>query len=289
VSTVMNGLKRFAREMLLTACAATILLSVYHMYLYWKGRPDAAAAAEKASLDLATRPAMLAGKQLAVRGAENGRHGWSIIVVTSPACRFCVNSVPFHRRLIEAAHQSGVRVLFAVPTAPGTDSFLSASGFGGATIVNWHDLSRRFQATPSVVLLNPDHVIRRIWVGELGKDEETELLTAFRNPSSVTLPRRKLASGEPMLTDAELRALSKRNGVTVVSVSEREEFRQEHPPGAINIPLPELNQRAQRDLRKERLNVIDCSAIDDMVCSNMVAHLQKVGFHVAAADLSRSE
>lgn len=286
MSAVFLGIRRIVRETALIICAAAVLFCGYLGAVGWTERREAARAVQ-ASTELAEKPSMLTGKQLAIRGMEMGRHGYSLIIVTSPTCPFCKSSVAFHHRLIAAAKHFGMPLWIAVPTSAATKSFLSASNFHDAPVINWRDLSRRATGTPSVVLLDSSGLICRIWLGELRGYEEAELLTIVGDPSSVSLPSvRKLTSGENMLTEAELRALPGRDNATLVSIAEREEFRQEHPARAINIPLPELSQRAERDLRRDRLNVIDCSVIDDMLCSLTIEDLRKRGFRLAAVDFS---
>jgi rhodanese-related sulfurtransferase len=49
-----------------------------------------------------------------------------------------------------------------------------------------------------------------------------------------------------------------RDGAQIVDVLPREEFAEEHLPGAINIPLKELNAEIATRLRKDRPIVVYC-------------------------------
>ena len=49
-----------------------------------------------------------------------------------------------------------------------------------------------------------------------------------------------------------------RDGAQIVEVLPREDYEQEHLPGAINIPLKELDPRAASSLRKDRPIVVYC-------------------------------
>jgi rhodanese-related sulfurtransferase len=289
MSTLPNRLRSLAKEAALTACASAILLCVYFAALSWAPGRRAAEAVKQASKEIANRPELLPGKPLAVRGVDLARHAYSLFVITSPSCPYCRNSAPFHRRLIEAARTAGIPAWIVAPPSHATAAFLSTTGLQNAPLIDWRDLSRRFVGTPTVALVDSSGLIHRIWLGELTKDEEVGLLAAIRNPSEARQPTRKLTSGEALLTAAELRVLSRQGLVTLVSIAEREDFAQEHPPGAINVPLAELTERAQRDLAKSGLNVIDCSAIPEVVCSITLDQLRKMGFRIAAVDYAAVE
>jgi len=187
------------------------------------------------------------------------RHAYSMLLVTSLTCQFCSNSnsTAFRRRLVEAALSSGVPLWI------------------------------RFQGVGSIILIDSSCLIRRTWLGQRRQDEGLDALAVPRYPSHVTPPPRKPATGGVMLTAAEPSALSARNSTTVVSLEERGHFAQEHPAGAINIPLRELGMRAGRELRRDALNVLDCSATADAVCSIVLEDLRKEGFRAAVVDFGQ--
>lgn len=49
-----------------------------------------------------------------------------------------------------------------------------------------------------------------------------------------------------------------REGAQIVEVLPREEYEQDHLPGAINIPLKELDAKRASSLRKDRPIVVYC-------------------------------
>jgi rhodanese-related sulfurtransferase len=283
MSILRPDLRRIIVETVYTAGAAVACFVVLYGARTWIQSRSLDGGAAEAKRALAGRPPMMVGKRLAIKGVNLDRYRYSLFVITSPSCQFCIHSVPFHRRLLETSRNGGIPMWIVVPTANSTRRFLSRAGLQDAPAANWLDLSRRFQSVPSVVLVDSNGLIRRIWEGELRSEEESALLAAMRDPSSVTVPRRKLISGEAMLTEADLHAVSS-DGTTVINPQEREAFRVEHPDGAVNIPLPELAMRAERDLWKDRLNVLDCSVLPAAVCSIAVDHLRKKGFRAAAVD-----
>ncbi len=59
------------------------------------------------------------------------------------------------------------------------------------------------------------------------------------------------------ITRDEVRALVAR-GAQLVDVLSAEEYAEEHLPGAINIPLNELNEETTAQLRKDRAVIVYC-------------------------------
>ena len=276
--------RRLAMETICTAGVVVVLLCVYGGARAWLHARIDGRGIEDVRSAIAGRPLLLPGKRLTVRGFDLAKHPYSFLIVTSPGCAYCVNSAPFHRTLVAAARARRIPLFVVIPGARGDSSFLSSSGLHNAEVIRWEDLSRRPNATPSVVLVNAGGVIRRIWDGELARDGQSEVLAAIRDPSRVTSPLRKLTSGESMLTPGSLRVLSSGDRVTVISVDERGPFKLEHPEGAINIPLAELGVRAASELQHDRLFVVDCTGLPDPVCSFAAGRLNRSGFRSAAVD-----
>jgi hypothetical protein len=200
--------RRLAMETICTAGVVVVLLCVYGGARAWLHARIDGRGIEDVRSAIAGRPLLLPGKRLTVRGFDLAKHPYSFLIVTSPGCAYCVNSAPFHRTLVAAARERRIPLFVVIPGARGDSSFLSSSGLHNAEVIRWEDLSRRPNATPSVVLVNAGGVIRRIWDGELARDGQSEVLAAIRDPSRVTSPLRKLTSGESMLTPGSLRVLS---------------------------------------------------------------------------------
>jgi rhodanese-related sulfurtransferase len=56
----------------------------------------------------------------------------------------------------------------------------------------------------------------------------------------------------------ELRRLVQEEGAQLVEVLPREEYEEEHLPGAINIPLKELNRDTTAQLRRDAPVIVYC-------------------------------
>jgi hypothetical protein len=235
---------------------------------------------------LAGYPVVVAGEGLTTRSGAFGRGSYSIVVITSPACRFCLNSAQFNRRVISEGAKVGIPVGFAVPRVSRIRPYLSSLGIEKATLFDWENLSRRGQVTPTLALVGPDGRVRRTWIGQLSTGAEAEVFAAIRDPASVFPPTRILSSGERMVGSAEMQRLRTGRRVKLVGISDRRTFASEARPGETNIPLDELGVRAPFELRPEDLIVVDCTVETDMACERAIKVLARRGYRTVALDSS---
>lgn len=111
-----------------------------------------------------------------------------------------------------------------------------------------------------------------------------------RTPQAPASPAQAVVKKEAQILAApELNDILKRGkqNVTILDIQEREKFRKEHIPGAINIPADELDSRAEDELSKSDLIVIVDCACDGTNTASLVKHstLVSLGFpNVAVLD-----
>lgn len=282
--------KRIMMEVAIIVTSAAVLLGGWYSVQTWNMRHvvsiASTASTQAASVEISPRPVFVAGEHLEANGVSRPRGTFSMILVLSPSCHYCVHSVPFYHRVIEAARKAHFAMHVAVPTSEATARFISEAGLQELPIINWRSLNRKVLATPSILLWGPDDIVRRIWTGELDSKGEEEVFAAIRTPASVRQPLLELSSGEHVMSPEEVRT---KNDAIIVSPAERASFEKEHPSGAINIPLKELLQRADYELRRDHLTVVDCSEQFELECSRALEYLRRDKFRVVAADLSSAE
>lgn len=110
-----------------------------------------------------------------------------------------------------------------------------------------------------------------------------------QTPQSPASPNRPAKKEAQILAAPELNDILKRRqlNVTILDIQEREKFKKEHIPGAINIPADELDARADDELSKSNLIVIVDCACDGTNTASLVKHstLVALGFpNVAVLD-----
>jgi hypothetical protein len=122
-----------------------------------------------------------------------------------------------------------------------------------------------------------------LWVGKLAKSAEDEVIGVVRSQIPLeqgALPGAKggITSKAAILTDLKKRGI--RRSTQVLDVHERGD----HPvaDGIIAMPLLEVAVRAPYELRRDDLQVVDCSTLVQEECDAAVEQLTKLGFRASA-------
>jgi rhodanese-related sulfurtransferase len=279
--SISSGLGRFLKESLYVISSAAVLWALYQVavaVVHPRGEFWYVAEVKKR---ISRYPTLRPGKQLRAGHINLHAHPYTFLLVTSPDCAFCKESAPFHRRLAREAQGLSVPFFIALPRAGLGQPYLSSAGISPTGILDWEQLSMRAVGTPSLALVDSAGIIRKVWIGSLDTAGEGEVLEAIRHPAQVDTARR-LESGEPMLTAAELRMMQTAQPRKIIDIAERGAFEKEHLPDAVNIPSEELGTRALQELKLGDSYFIDCTEVPDAVCSLAVRGMARRGFHVAA-------
>ena len=81
------------------------------------------------------------------------------------------------------------------------------------------------------------------------------------------------------ITGEELKELLEKEDIIVVDVRLPEFYAREHIPGAINIPLEELDKNLDR-LNKDKLVVVYCASFDCRLSPAAYRKLKRLGYRV---------
>ena len=280
----MGGWLRFLKEV-----ASVCIISAFMVLVYRALQPGTSNVnrdIEQVKRDVADYPVVFAGKRLFVKGMDLTERPYTFFLFLSPDCEVCRQSASSHERLLSEAASRSVSMFVALPTAREGQSFLASVGITDAKTIGWRDLNMRVVGTPSLVLADRNGIVLRVWLGKLDAVAESAVLDAIRDPTRVSLPVRRLRSGELLLKPDELRRIALTRNVKIISIRQRGSFARDHASEAINIPLDELAARAPIELKGSDLNVVDCSAEIDAQCSLAVRVLADGGFEAAALDRS---
>jgi hypothetical protein len=99
----------------------------------------------------------------------------TLVLITASTCHFCVESLPFYRRLVETAHKSGTRVV-AVTTEP-TDknrTFLLENGISVEATLAEKDADIHILGTPTLIVVQRDGRVLNSSFGKLRTAVEEE-------------------------------------------------------------------------------------------------------------------
>ena len=121
-------------------------------------------------------PRALVGKSVTLPGTQlNPQHN-SLLVAISTTCHFCKDSLPFYKTLAEKAQgKLDVIAVFPQPVAE-AQSFLQQAQVAPTSVVS-ADLGKiGVQATPTMLLVNPQGKVLEEWMGKQDDSGEQRVL-----------------------------------------------------------------------------------------------------------------
>ncbi len=129
--------------------------------------PNPNAAAEKISP---------VGKPIPIDGldVQNKR---SLVLYLSTKCRYCTESAPFYKRLLEENKSKGISVVAVLPqSVEESREYLKEHGVQIDEIKQSSLQSIGVRATPTILLTDESGVVTDSWVGKLQPDREEQVI-----------------------------------------------------------------------------------------------------------------
>lgn len=201
-----------------------------------------------------------------------------VIIVVGAKCPVCSASKSFDDRVDEEFRARGVPVYFALSDDHANDQAETEFRMMGRQVIR--EPLRKLGTTriPTVLRLNNDGKIVSMWTGWVAPASEKTVLNALESGSSL----------EHYVTvrEDEVPKYARRAGAIVLSLS----F-----DGARNgasskvIPANELATRAQYELARDHLIVVDCGTVRAaLACQESILHLVRMKYNAVAAGLPRN-
>jgi thioredoxin-related protein len=108
----------------------------------------------------------------------------ALVMALSPTCRFCTESMPFYKRLVDERNAKGsaVKVIAAVPaeSARAEESAkLSEAGVSTDGVVALDFAKVKVAGTPTILLVDKQGKVLGVWVGKLDGRGEKDVLKAL--------------------------------------------------------------------------------------------------------------
>jgi len=135
----------------------------------------------------ATRPpAPMVGTGLTLPGMDFASADRTLVMVLSTQCHFCADSAPFYQRLVAAASRTrGVRLVALLPQAAEEGRrFLASLGVTVNAVVQAPLTAVGTRGTPTLLLLDAQGVVGRVWRGRLSPEAEQQVLDAVTTPAA---------------------------------------------------------------------------------------------------------
>lgn len=207
-------------------------------------------------------PAITRGTKLTSLNIKQTVTEQVLLLALSSQCHFCSESAPLYRRITQEVVGKGIRVVALLPQSEDEGrEYLKSLRVAVDEVRQVNLLALSIYTTPTVLLLDRDGAVDDLWTGKLSTNMESTLLDRLRNNSKFVKP---VEAHFPQILASELRdAGTAKKPFTIVDVDSRAEFQQEHIPGAINIPVDELEVRSEDELRDAARIVVYCRCSSD--------------------------
>jgi thioredoxin-related protein len=101
----------------------------------------------------------------------------TLIMALQPSCRFCNESVPFYKRLVDAMKDKNVKLVVVFPKdIDRGKAYLTESGLNISQVYQSPLNKLQVSGTPTLILTNDKGEVTNFWVGKLNSEKEAEVL-----------------------------------------------------------------------------------------------------------------
>lgn len=135
---------------------------------------------EKSS-DVSAQSQIEANTKFEMTGVDWTSHEKNVVLAFSTKCRFCIESVDFYRQLSAKIGGSGGERLIIVSPQPKDEisKFFEKAGIAVGEIIQTQLSDVSINGTPTLVLVNREGIVQKVWVGRLPPDGEAEVAASL--------------------------------------------------------------------------------------------------------------
>lgn len=117
------------------------------------------------------------GSQMSAPDVDWSQQPKTLILALQTGCRFCNESAPFYKRIIETVKNKNVKLVAVFPTEiEESAKHLKELGLTNMEVKRSSLKSLQAGGTPTLILTDNTGKITDYWVGQLSPDKETEVL-----------------------------------------------------------------------------------------------------------------
>lgn len=129
------------------------------------------------------------GMMLNLQGVDWQGHPQTLVLALREGCRYCSSSAPFYQRVRQAALHNDVRVIAIAPHSADIARVYLKELQVPIDEVRQVDFAKMgIRATPTILLVNHDGVVTKVWTGELPTEGEQEVLRSLLSFSPAGKP-----------------------------------------------------------------------------------------------------
>jgi thioredoxin-related protein len=101
----------------------------------------------------------------------------TLVLALQTGCRYCSESAPFYKRLLEQAQQKHLKVIAVLPQPrQESEEYLQKLGITGLEVKQATLASIKVSGTPTLLFVNAKGEIANAWMGKLAPDKEAEVI-----------------------------------------------------------------------------------------------------------------
>jgi len=167
-------MSRFVRVLEITTNSAVLILCCLLGFLVVQNRLG------KGIISKVASPAMVGpqiNSRLNIPGINWSKSPKTIVMAISTECHFCSASMPFYRRLVDAARQKNERVIAFLPQKKDeSQAYLQDKQIAVDEVLQGSLDSLQVHGTPTLLLVDANGRVTKSWVGQLPHDIETQVL-----------------------------------------------------------------------------------------------------------------
>jgi thioredoxin-related protein len=122
------------------------------------------------------------GKQVNLPDENWSAHPKTVVLALQTTCRYCHESAPFYKRLIESAKGKNIKFVAVFPQAvEESAAHLNQLGLTGLDVKQAPVSQLDASGTPTLILTNEKGEVTNYWVGKLAPDKETEVINKLNS------------------------------------------------------------------------------------------------------------
>lgn len=111
-------------------------------------------------------------------GIDWGKNGRTIVLAISTTCHYCKESEPFYRRIRQELGAAVKMVAVLPQSTADSEQYLSTAGVKVDQVKQLTLNALGVRGTPTMLLVNGNRVVTKVWVGRL-QDQEQEQVLSF--------------------------------------------------------------------------------------------------------------
>ncbi len=153
-------------NVLIIALALLLGTVVVHKYFFKKSSPTEAA-----------RIQPVLGSKITFSGVDWTSQPKTLILALQTGCRFCNESAPFYKRIIDVTRGKNVKLVAIFPSpVEESAAHLNQLGLTDLEVKQSPLKALQTNGTPTLILINQKGEITDFWMGKLEPDKENEVI-----------------------------------------------------------------------------------------------------------------